>query len=149
MPRLVNSWTASVLLKLSRLETAERRGQRFLKLAAEARSRITTISALETATAIKRGVLVLDVREKEEFLRGHVPNATHLARGIIELEIERRVPDPATEILVYCGAGNRSALVADNLQRMGYINIKTLAGGLQEWIDAGFPTWRTSRTVED
>ena len=149
MPRLVNSWAASVLLKLSKLQVAERHGERFLKLAAEARSRITQISALETATAIKRGVLVLDVRERDEFLRGHIPNATHLARGTLELEIEKRVPDPATEIVLYCGAGNRSALSADNLQRMGYASVKILAGGLQDWIDAGLPTWRTRHPAED
>jgi rhodanese-related sulfurtransferase len=147
MPRLVNSWTASALLKFAKLEVAEKRGERFLRLAAEARSRITEISASEVSAAINRGVLVLDVREREEFLRGHIPDSAHLARGA--LEIEKRVPDPATEILLYCGAGNRSALSADNLQRMGYANVKTLAGGLGAWIDAGFPTWRRSQPVED
>ena len=149
MPRLVNSWTASALLKFARLEVAEKRGERFLRLAAEARSRIREISASEVSAAINRGALVLDVREREEFLRGHIPKAAHLARGTLELEIEKRVPDPATEILLYCGAGNRSALSADNLQRMGYTNVKTLAGGLEAWIDAGFPTWRRSQPVED
>ena len=149
MPRLVNSWAASVLLKLAKLQVAERHGGRFLRLADEARSRITEISALETAAAIKRGALVLDVREREEFLRGHIPNAAHLARGTLELEIEKRAPDSATEIVTYCGAGNRSALSTDNLQRMGYTNVKSLAGGLQAWIDAGFPTWRRSHPIED
>jgi len=104
---------------------------------------------LETAAAMKRGALVLDVREREEFLRGHIPNAIHLARGTLELEIEKRAPDPVTEIVTYCGAGNRSALSTDNLQRMGYTNVKSLAGGLQAWIDAGFPTWRRSHPIED
>ena len=149
MPRLVNTWAASALLKFARLEVAEKRGERFLKLAAEARSRITEIPASEFSAEIKRGALVLDVREREEFLRGHIPHAAHLARGTLELEIEKRAPDPATEILLYCGAGNRSALSADNLQRMGYSNVKTLAGGLQGWLDAGFPSWRTSQSVED
>jgi len=149
MPRLVNSWAASVLLKLAKLQIAETHGERFLKLAAEARSRITEISAFETAAAIKRGALLVDVREREEFLRGHIPNAAHISKGTLELEIERRAPDPAIEIVTYCGAGNRSALSADNLQRMGYINVKSLAGGLQAWIDAGLPTWRRRHPIED
>ena len=118
MPRLVNTWAASALLKFARLEVAEKRGERFLKLAAEARSRITEIPASEFSAEIKRGALVLDVREREEFLRGHIPHAAHLARGTL-------------------------------LQRMGYSNVKTLAGGLQGWLDAGFPSWRTSQPVED
>jgi rhodanese-related sulfurtransferase len=96
----------------------------------------------ETASAIKRGALVIDVREKEEFLRGHIPNAIQLARGTLELEIEQRAPDLATEIVLYCGAGNRSALSADALQQMGYNNVKSLRGGLQAWVDARLPTWR-------
>ena len=149
MPRLVNSGAASVLLKLAKLQVAERHGERFLRLADEARSRITEVSASETAAAMKRAALVLDVRERQEFLRGHIPNAVHLARGTLELEIEKRAADPATEIVTYCGAGNRSALSTDNLQRMGYTNVKSLAGGLQAWIDAGFPTWRRSHPIED
>jgi rhodanese-related sulfurtransferase len=149
MPKLVNSWTASVLLKLSKLQFAERQGERFLKLAAEARSHITEVSALETAAAIKRGGLLIDVREREEFLRGHIPNAVHLARGTLDLEIEKRAPDLGAEIVLYCGAGNRSALSADALQRMGYTNVKSLGGGLQAWIDAGLPTWRRRHPIED
>ncbi len=137
------------MLKLAKLQIAETHGERFLKLAAEARSRITEISVTETAAAIKRGALLLDVRERHEFLRGHIPNALHLARGTLEFEIEKRVPNPKTEIVMYCGAGNRSALSADNLQRMGYTNVKTLAGGLQAWIDAGLPMWRRSHAIDD
>jgi phage shock protein E len=92
MPKLVNSWTASVLLKLGKLHSAEKQGERFRKLAEEARSQIAELSALETAAAIKRGALLIDVREREEFLRGHIPNAIHLARGTLELEIEKRAP---------------------------------------------------------
>ena len=149
MPKLVNSWATSVLLKLTRLQIAEKRSQRFLKLAAEARSRIAEISVEETVAAIKRAVLVLDVRERDEFWRGHIPNAKHLARGTLELEIEKRAPDPATEIVIYCGAGNRAALSADNLQRMGYKNVRSLGGGLQAWIGAGLPVWRGGYPIED
>ena len=142
MSKPANSWTPSVLLRLGRLQPARRHGARFLRLAAEARSRITEISVAETASAIKRGVLVIDVREREEYLRGHIPNAIHLARGTLELEIEQRAPDLDTEIVLYCGAGNRSALSADALQQMGYHNVKSLGGGLQAWVDARLPTWR-------
>ena len=94
MPKLVNSWATSVLLKLARLQVAEKRSQRFLKLAAEARARITEVSVEETIAAIKRGALVIDVRERDEFWRGHIPNARHLARGTLELEIEKHAPIP-------------------------------------------------------
>ena len=149
MPKLVNSWATSVLLKLARLQVAEKRSQRFLKLAAQARSRITEVSVEETVAAIKRGALVIDVRERDEFWRGHIPNARHLARGTLELEIEKRAPDPATEMIIYCGAGHRAALSADNLQRMGYRNVRSLAGGLQGWIGAGLPAWRGGHLIED
>ena len=89
------------------------------------------------------------MRERDEFLRGHIPNAAHLARGTLELEIEKRVPDLETEIVTYCGAGNRSALSAESLQRMGYKSVRSLAGGLQAWIDAGLPTWSGRHSVED
>ena len=149
MPKLVNSWATSVLLKLARLQVAEKRSQRFLKLAAEARARITEVSVEETVAAIKRGALVIDVRERDEFWRGHIPNARHLARGTLELEIEKRAPDPATEMIIYCGAGHRAALSVDNLQRMGYKNVRSLAGGLQGWIRAGLPAWRGGYPIED
>lgn len=149
MPRFVNSWVASAMLRFGRYQVAEKRGERFLELAAQARSRIMEISPLEAVAAIRRGARVFDVREKEEFLRGHLPNAAHLGRGTLELEIEQRVPNVAAEIVVYCGGGNRSALSAENLQRMGYTNVKSIAGGLQAWIDADFPTLRISQPMED
>ena len=149
MPKLVDSWATSVLLKLARLQVAEKRSQRFLKLAAEARSRIREVSVEETVAAIKRGALVIDVRERDEFWRGHIPNARHLARGTLELKIEKRAPDPATEMIIYCGAGHLAALSADNLQRMGYKNVRSLAGGLQGWIGAGLPVWRRGYLIED
>jgi hypothetical protein len=85
MPKVVSSWAASAVLRFGRFQVADKRGHRFLKFAAEARSRIDEISVLEAAAAIKRAVLVLDVREKEGFLRGHLPNAAHLGRGTLEL----------------------------------------------------------------
>jgi rhodanese-related sulfurtransferase len=149
MPKLVNSWAASVLLKLARIPAAETRGERFLKLAAGAQARITEITPQEAFEKVSRGVVLIDVREKEEFRRGHIPRAMHLPRGTIEIEIERRAPDPDVEIITYCAGGNRSALVADNLQRMGYSRVRSVAGGFQAWLEAGYPASRDSLLIED
>ena len=84
------------------------------------------------------GFLLIDVREESEWQAGHLPNATHLGKGIIERDIEKRVPDPKTPLVLYCGGGYRSALAADALQRMGYANVESMAGGFSAWRDAGF-----------
>lgn len=149
MPKLVSAWAANALLKLARFHIAEHRGERFLRLAADARSRISEITPDEAAEAARRHAVLVDVREKSEYHRGHIPGAILLPRGLIELEIEKRVPDASTEIILYCGAGNRSALAADNLQRMGYTNIKTIVGGFENWLAAGLPAWRNSQFIED
>lgn len=149
MPKLVNSWAATALLKLARLSVAEARSERFLKLITEVRGRITEISPTEAAAAARRGVVLIDVREKEEFRRGAIPGALHLPRGTIEQEIEKRAPDSTVEIIAYCARGNRSALVVENLQRMGYSNVKSLSGGLHAWLEAGLPASRDSHFIED
>src|SRR5918912_2194956 len=82
---------------------------------------------------------LLDVREDNEWQRGHAAGAEHLGRGIIERDIEQRVPDHGAELILYCGGGYRSALAADNLQRMGYTNVYSMAGGWKAWQDAGAP----------
>jgi rhodanese-related sulfurtransferase len=137
------------LLKLIRLPGAAAPGERFLKLAAEARRHIREISPGEAFEAARQGAVLIDVREREEFRRGHIPRAIHLARGTIELQIEKRAPDPSVEIITYCAGGNRSALVAENLQRMGYFNIKSIAGGFRAWLEAGLPAHRESQLIED
>ncbi len=114
-------------------------GDRFLKLAAEARARIREVPAAEAAKSIENGALLIDVRERGEYLQRHATGAEHLSRGLIELEIEGYVPDTVTPIVCYCSGGNRSALVADNLQRMGYQTVQVVAGGLQAWIESGLP----------
>src|SRR5690606_24241795 len=81
---------------------------------------------------------LVDVREDHEWAKGHIPGAVHLGRGIIERDIERIFPDPDTEIVLYCGGGYRSALVADNLQKMGYTNVASMDGGWRGWLEAGF-----------
>lgn len=99
MPKLVSPWAASLLLRLAKYELAENRGARFLKLAEEARGRITHISAEDASVALQKRVLVIDVREKDEFSRGHIPRAIHLARGTLEIDIERHAPSLDAEIV--------------------------------------------------
>jgi len=110
---------------------------RFEKLAAEAKSRIREVSVAEAIQRQQTGALLIDVREAEEFAQQHLPGAIHLSRGVIELKIEAQAPDTATPIVCYCGGGYRSALVADNLQRMGYTNVASMAGGFKAWKNQG------------
>jgi rhodanese-related sulfurtransferase len=84
--------------------------------------------------------LLVDVREDNEWARGHVPGAVHLSKGIIERDIEQRVPDTSAKIILYCGGGFRSALAAENLQKMGYTNVESMDGGWKGWVEAGLPT---------
>jgi rhodanese-related sulfurtransferase len=84
--------------------------------------------------------MLVDVREDHEWQAGHLPGAIHIGKGIIERDIETKVPDPATEMVLYCGGGFRSALAADNLQKMGYTNVISMDGGFRGWKDAGLPT---------
>ena len=111
----------------------------FLKLAEDARSRVHEINVGQTLERIKRGARLIDVREDNEWQRGHAAGAEHLGRGIIERDIETAIPDHSTELILYCGGGYRSALAADNLQRMGYTNVASMAGGWKAWQDAGAP----------
>lgn len=113
---------------------------RFQKLVADAKKHVTEIAPEAARGQAKSGRAVLiDVREDSDWMEGHAESARHLSRGIIELEIEEAVPDPATPIVCYCGGGSRSALVAESLQKMGYTNILSLAGGMKAWKAAGLP----------
>jgi phage shock protein E len=125
--------------------TAERKRMEkqtcFEKLVAEAKKNITEISPNEAASKMKGGQgVIIDVREKDEWDEGHIPDAIHLSRGTIELEIEEKVPDMNTTIICHCGGGGRSALVAESLQKMGYKNVRSMAGGFKAWKEAGLPT---------
>ena len=82
--------------------------------------------------------VLIDVREDNEFAKDHLPGAIHLGKGIIERDIEQRVPDLDTEIVLYCGGGFRSALTADNLQKMGYRNVISMDGGIRGWREKGY-----------
>lgn len=113
----------------------------FLKLVDEAKGRIREVDVEETQERLSSGddVRLIDVREDDEWNAGHAVGAEHLGRGIIERDIEERVPDKSTDLILYCGGGYRSALAADVLHRMGYINVFSMAGGWKAWKDAGAP----------
>ena len=113
---------------------------RFQKLVAQAKQRITEISPADALKAAEDGDAVLiDVREEDDWNEGHAKGAKHLSRGVIELEIEDEIPDLKKPIICYCGGGSRSALVAESLQKMGYENVRSMAGGLRAWKEEGLP----------
>jgi rhodanese-related sulfurtransferase len=114
-------------------------GERFLRLVSEARAAIRETDVATIAERLRRGdrFRLVDVREDHEWKKGHIPGAVHLARGIIERDIERTFPDTGAEIVLYCGGGYRSALAADNLRRMGYTNVSSMDGGWRGWKEAG------------
>jgi rhodanese-related sulfurtransferase len=114
----------------------------FLKLVNDAKTRVREISVSDTQARLAKdqNVLLVDVREDDEWRHGHATGAKHLGKGIIERDIEQQVPDKNTELILYCGGGYRSALVADVLQRMGYTNAWSMAGGWKAWKNSGAPT---------
>ncbi len=114
--------------------------EEFLALANDARARVRECDVAEAQERVANGAVLIDVREDREFENGHARGARHLGRGIIERDIVEEIPDKQTEIVLYCGGGYRSALAADNLQKMGYTNVWSLAGGWKAWKDAGAPT---------
>ena len=116
----------------------------FLKLVAEAKSRVRECTAADVRARQSAGgaFTLVDVREESEFAAGHLPGAVHIGKGVIERDIEAKVPDPATPLVLYCGGGFRSALAADTLQRMGYTNVLSMDGGWSGWVKAGLPTER-------
>ena len=114
---------------------------RFEKLVADAKKNITEISPTEAAAKLKSGeAVILDVRETDEWDDEHIPGAIHLSRGTIELDVEEKAPDTNAMIITHCGGGGRSALAAESLQRMGYKNVRSMAGGFKAWKGAGLPS---------
>ena len=111
----------------------------FLALVDDAKSRIAQINIVEYQRMLAQGVphLLIDVREESEWSAGHAVGATHIGKGVIERDIERLAPDKSATLVLYCGGGYRSALAADNLQRMGYTNVMSLDGGWRAYTDAG------------
>ena len=116
----------------------------FLRLVKEAKTRIKEEDFRDIKKKLDAGepMIIVDTREDNEWARGHIPNAVHLGKGVIERDIEQKVPDPSTKLVLYCGGGFRSALVADNLQKMGYTNVESMDGGWRGWTEAGLPTVR-------
>jgi rhodanese-related sulfurtransferase len=113
----------------------------FEKLVADAKKKITEISPTEAAAKLKSGeAVIVDVREKDEWDEGHIPDAIHMSRGTIELDVEEKVPDSNSMIICHCGGGGRSALAAESLQKMGYKNVHSMAGGFKAWRAGGLPT---------
>ena len=115
--------------------------KRFETLVTNAKKNITEISPTDAAAKMKsENVVVIDVREKDEWDEEHILDAIHLSRGTIELDIEENVPDAETMIICHCGGGGRSALAAESLQKMGYKNVRSMAGGFRAWKALGLPT---------
>lgn len=109
----------------------------FLALVNEVRARVREVGADEARRMAESGALLVDVREDREWEAGHARGAVHLGRGVIERDVEKAIPDKDAEIILYCGGGFRSALTADSLQRMGYSNVLSMAGGWRAWQENG------------
>ncbi len=113
----------------------------FLKLVDDAKSRVKEADFRDIKRRLdgREKLTLVDVREDNEWARGHLPGAVHLGKGIIERDIEEALPDKDAPLVLYCGGGFRSALVADNLQKMGYTNVISMDGGWRGWTEAGYP----------
>jgi rhodanese-related sulfurtransferase len=120
---------------------AHQHSSRFLKIVENAKQHIREVSVDDVKAKLDRGekFLLVDVREESEWAKDHLPGAIHLGKGVIERDVEERVPDVNASMVLYCGGGFRSALAAENLQKMGYTNVLSMDGGVREWREKGFP----------
>ena len=116
--------------------------EEFLAITSDARSRIREVSVSDAIDHMKEGAALIDVREDNEWDVDHADGARHMGRGVIERDIVQNYPDKSAELILYCGGGYRSALAADMLQKMGYTNVFSMAGGWKAWKEAGAPTIR-------
>jgi len=132
------------VVQQEREQTMAKHSPRFLQLVNDAKSRINETNVQEVKQRLDRGERfhLIDVREESEWAKGHLPRAVHLGKGIIERDVEQQFPDTNTELVLYCGGGFRSALAADNLQKMGYTKVTSMDGGWRGWTDAGLPVER-------
>ena len=114
---------------------------RFLQLVQDAKKRVRECTVDDVKARLDRGERfhLIDVREESEYARDHLPSAVHLGKGVIERDVEQQIPDTNAEIVLYCGGGFRSALAADNLQRMGYTNVISMDGGIRDWRNKDYP----------
>ena len=115
---------------------------RFLKIVNDVKEGITETNVQEVNDRRDRGddFYLVDIREESEWDKGHITNAIYIGKGVIERDIEKKIDNTDSEILLYCGGGFRSALAADNLQKMGYSNVSSMDGGYSGWVKAGYPT---------
>jgi rhodanese-related sulfurtransferase len=113
----------------------------FLALVADAKKRVRETTVDQVKARLDRGdkLLIVDVREDNEWAKDHLPGAMHVGKGIIERDAEAKLPDKGGEIILYCGGGFRSALAADSLQKMGYTNVLSMDGGIRDWRTKGYP----------
>ena len=120
---------------------AAQHSPRFLAIVNDAKSRIreTDVDAVKARLDEGERLTIVDVREESEFARDHVPGAVHLGKGVLERDAEQKLPHLDAEIILYCGGGFRSALAADNLQKMGYTNVVSMDGGIRDWRNRGYP----------
>src|SRR5262245_18829575 len=118
---------------------AKQHAPAFLRLVADAKTRIRECTVADVQRRLDAGerFTLIDVREDSEWANGHIPGALHLGKGVIERDIEAKVPDTATPLVLYCGGGQRSALAVDALQKMGYTNVISMDGGWRGWTQAG------------
>lgn len=114
---------------------------KFLEIVNDARKRVkeTTVDAVKAMMDRGEQFILIDVREESEFAKDHLPGALHLGKGVIERDIEAKVPDTSAPLVLYCGGGFRSALAADNLQKMGYTNVLSMDGGIRDWRAKQYP----------
>jgi rhodanese-related sulfurtransferase len=115
---------------------------RFLEVVNQARKQIceTSVQDVKRRMDTKEKFILVDTREDSEWQHGHIPGAIHIGRGVLERDIERLIPDPASDITLYCGGGYRSALAAESLKKMGYTNVISMDGGWQAWVESCYPT---------
>ena len=115
---------------------------KFLAIVNDAKKRVKETNVADVKRRMDAGekFVLVDVREDNEWINGHLPGAIHLGKGIIERDVEARIPDTSTKLVLYCGGGFRSAMSADNLQKMGYTNVESMDGGWKGWLAAGYPT---------
>ena len=114
---------------------------RFLKIVDDAKRHVRETTVDEIKSRLDRGdkFVLVDVREESEWQKDHLPGAIHMSKGVIERDVEQKVPDLNTEMVLYCGGGFRSALAADNLQKMGYTNVISMDGGVRGWREKNYP----------
>jgi rhodanese-related sulfurtransferase len=120
---------------------AKHHSPRFLQIVQDAKKRVKETTVDQVKAKLDRGhkFHLVDVREESEFAKDHLPGAIHLGKGVMERDVEERIPDAGAEIVLYCGGGFRSALAADNLQKMGYTNVISMDGGVRGWREKGYP----------